>query len=168
MTISGAIMTPLDHIRTLVANCAAWQDWCGVSTAADAEDYIHLIALMEGQVSYPYCHLIWEGGLNLQREAGGAGYMWGRQGRVRLDFCEIIPEDLRGQDRLDEASAHLLNRVGDVIEDMADLSATDDYTNLIDISAPDAPRTPNKSHGSGDTDAAPYIRQVVNVRWSRF
>lgn len=165
MSTSGAITTPLDRLKTLVANCAAWQDWTGAGSAADAEDYIYI--MVSATVQYPYCVIHWPGGWSAQPMAAGEGYAWNREGQATLNFTALLPDNLRGDENAEAAALHVANQVGDVLEDLMDLSATSGYINVNSISAPRGVQRPTKDQGRGETAQDAWLRLPVQVGWGR-
>lgn len=165
MSTDGAIVTPLDRLETLVADCAAWQDWTGTSTASDAKDYIYIMA--SATLQYPYCVIHWPGGFNADPFASGEGYAWNREGQATLNFTEKLPDDLRGDEDLEAAARHVAVNVGLVVEDMMDLLGTGGYIGVKKISAPRGVQRPTKDQGRGQTAEGAWLRLPVQVQWGR-
>lgn len=157
---SGGITKPFDHMRTLLADCDAFQTWVNETTAADAKTHVGIFHADEADITLPHCVVRWPGGFNMVKEFGGGINLFVRDGVMDVYFEDNIPSAYQGETNLDDAALNFLNDIGAILDDLDDLAGTGTYLNVTSVSIPEGPQLAGKEEG-GDT-----IQLLVRFTWS--
>jgi len=130
-TPSGPISLPLDHMRTLLANLAAMQDWLDVGSAAEALNSIYLVAVddpVDAPIATPYAVVVqgergcWSG----RRTAGGAAARFAGSGVIDVLFQADVAASLSYAD----AELTFTNSVGAILSEIDGVAGSNEYLNV--------------------------------------
>lgn len=138
VTASGIVSLPLEKLRTIIANCAAFQAWTGTADVAEATTRLHLIGpkAEDGRkfTAEELAELRPFGVIDEWRvpgRPGGGAWVMDRHaqggytpsGKLLLTFEDAVADDDSGNP--DEARLAFMNRLGDVINEMLLLGGGD-------------------------------------------
>jgi hypothetical protein len=179
-TSTGPLSLPLTNMRTLLANCSAWQTWTGAASAAEALEHIHLLAVdqpREDDEDRPWSSIrpFAVIGLDLpefwaaEKHSGGAAGGFVRSGNLLVSFEDNVDDQIK--DNYREALVRFLNNVGDVIIDLigspgvsAGLSGTGTYLHLTGLTVKEGPHRADRDE-LANTDLGDYQAITLGVSW---
>lgn len=120
LTGTGCLSTPLTTFADMLSEMSSWQSWCGVSTAADARERIHLVRVKDPEnVQRPFILLDWQPGQTFRQ----SGYS---MGSLMMLIEDSIPEDYRNDNS--DPAVYILNNVGALTAEI--WSDTEDYSQV--------------------------------------
>lgn len=153
---SSIISLPLDHLETLIANCAAFQAWVSAVDADGAKAYIHKVAVESP--TRPYALIYQADRWDAAKSAGGSRNFFGHEGDLGLRFTNVIDE--AESDEVSETA--FTNTVGLIIAEAEVLAGSGGYLHVTDFSKVSGPSVTNPDH------AEEGVREqdiVFHVRW---
>jgi len=176
VTASGILSLPLNHLRTLLATCEAFQSWIGVAdedlgdpasvTAAAAR--IHLVALNEDHddakatraARRPLAVIGFDTGLDGAEDAANSTY-WRHSGPLLATFEQVVGEDEADSDA--DAILDLTNKIGAILEEVESINGKNALLKVTRWSLIDGPgRMPPEDIEKGQLDLA-ALR--VRITW---
>ena len=165
MTVAGtgAICLPLENLKTLLANCAAFQTWTSTADATAAAARIALFAEAASGRTLPDSVIFWgaDNDIGSNKIAGGAGNSYDRQGTADIFFTSDIATTYADyEDTLDELMVAFLNDVGGIMDDMDELAGTDEYLNVTGWQKVSGPTRSGK-----EETEEPLVQIVMRVMW---
>ncbi len=140
LSAAGAITLPLENLRTLIANCTAFQTWTGTADAAEAKTRIELFAATCSTLTLPAAAIDFAAPNNFwqaQKQFDGSVPLFVRTGSADISFEMEITEAYR--DDPEQSYMELANDIGGIIDDMLELAGTDEYLMLTGLSVKAGP-----------------------------
>lgn len=129
-TPSGMLSGPMDEMRTLLANCSAFQTWTGVMNATAAKSYIQIVgAAIADEPELPFARISLHDDWSMEKVATGS---WIENGALELAFFSEITE-ANVDTPIDESFEHL-NEIGAIFANIQSLSGSDAYLEVTRIS----------------------------------
>lgn len=133
---TGTFGKAMDNMRTLLSNCDAFQTWTGTEDAAGALAHVYLWGELDENISasdYPMAAVYFGPSNNYggDREAGGESNLFLVTGSFDVVFWGDVSADYQGDDAGKWADAFMeaVNAVGGIVDDVRELSGTDNGTN---------------------------------------
>lgn len=154
---------PLSHLKDLVAECASFQAWCGVDTAAEAKERIYFFMAPRDAVR-PFAVVDmgsdWEDNLI----ADGAVFL--DKGQLTLGLVDDVDVEESEPDQL----MAFTNRVGSVFEDIRMLAGVDGRLNVTRIGKLSGPTLGddvevNGATGVSEVVGASYVEMSFELDW---
>jgi len=165
----GPIGGPLEAMETLLANCQAWQDWCGVSTSDDARDHVFQWYLKEkdegGAPVYPVAVIRWRPAV--EGDCRDIGSTWMHSGRLEVMFGDLVPDTYRDQDEWERvAQKWIVSEVEPIMVDVEELAGTNGYLFIDRWMIDRGPSMPPRSEGETASDPLEMVLPV-EIQWSQ-
>ncbi len=119
VTPTGPISVPLAAARTLLASLSAWQTWCGAEDAAEAAEFIHLVAFDqqalsdEDKLAARPLIALW-GGDNAQADRIADPNTWSDSGDIDMAIVDLVGE----QETAEDQYLTFTNNVGAVMDEL--------------------------------------------------
>lgn len=128
-TASGSISLAAEYAAATLADCAAFQSWCGASSAANARGRIHLEALPppankeeftvdELHAHRPYAILSTSSFGYRYESRSNDSFDFSRRGRIELYFEEDVLAEISGQNA--EVMLRFYNNIGAILDQLCD------------------------------------------------
>jgi hypothetical protein len=151
---TGPLSLPLANLRTMVADCAAFQDWVEAANATEALDSIFLVGLPAPLNGHEYTRAELEGlrpccvidffdpsgrGMRQITQNSLAIATFAESGMLALDFLDdVAPADAQGG--FEDAKLRFMNNAGGVLEHLQELSGQGGYMHLHQVEIALGPR----------------------------
>jgi len=162
LTATGAFSLPLANLKTLLANCAAFQTWTGTADAAAAAARIDLFAEQTASLTLPGAVVTWgaQNSYSSSKAFGGEGGTYERTGTADIYFTSDLDTTYAEYaSTLDNLMLAFCNDIGEIMDDMDALAGRDTY---LDVRGWDKVAGPMRS---GEEDTSKMVQMVVRVMW---
>lgn len=137
-TPDGFLSVPVDMLRTIISECATFQAWTGnPGNAASAISYIFPFGVADPDTESVQCVVTYTDGTRFWKVGGGEGNVYNVQGNLRAYFTAPIDGSLI--DTESAAAYDFANRMGNIMEEIQDLSDVSGRINLVSMSLPEPP-----------------------------
>jgi len=143
-----SLLRDLQRLRTALSESENFRDWVGVTTAADALDYIFYFTadrtLIDKESGYN-CVIISHGG-TFQRDRRSYGGSWDTQPQIKAEFITLIDHDDDDSDTFET----LLTDMSSILDDLESQTVCE-----IDAYSPSDEDTPVRApHSANNVDWA--------------
>ena len=158
---TGAFCLPLENLRTLLANCSAFQTWTGTANATAAKARISLFA--ENIDTLPTATITWGAQNNYASDKafGGEGGTYIRGGNADIFFIGDLESTYAAyEDTLDDLMLDFCNGIGAIMDDLDELAGTDAYLDVTGWQKVGGPMR------SGKEETEKIVELVVRVSWT--
>ena len=157
VTPTGPLSKPLNRLRTLLSESATWQTWTGSADATEALEHIYLVEADPDEVTRPFAVVGFGDSYNARAEAGGAGQVYVDGGELFLMFEDEPDSEHSAAD----AELTFLNNVGNSLSEMLEISGTDAYLTIEEITLDWGPARSRREEGDEDD----YYQIAWRVNW---
>ena len=169
VTASGVESLPLEHLKTILSNSSTFQTWTGhTGSASGAAGHIHYIAVTDdlgedGATAVRPLAVIdfADDGFSTEAIAGGAGHAFTQEGTLNLYFENDVASGNSAVER--EAFLAFMNNVGAIINEIANLSGTSTYLNIMSMARVHGPV---RGAHEQKKDSDDFIEVAYTVDWS--
>lgn len=147
VTPAGVLSKNLSNAKDLFAASSDFQSWVDVETAAAAKAYIHLVGVSKTSITRPFLRLSQGSEWAADYAAGGARNHFLYSGSIYAYFeASISAAYVSGYE---DAEFEFTNSVGNILQDVLNLSASDGYLPVKNIRKIEGPtRTKEKNDSS--------------------
>ena len=159
VTPTGFLSTPVDTLRTMLANSAAFQTWVGAADATAAKARIYPFTIDEGSYTRPYAIVTFgDGGFSLNNVGTGAADSFQDRGQLRIFFEANVSAGNQGNHA--DSVYEFTNQIGAVLSDIAAL-AVSGYLVISSFRV----SVPSRSDAEEKDAGADYFNVVVEVEY---
>jgi hypothetical protein len=173
LTPVGVISITKSLLRDALASCSSWQTWVEAANAEEAKQSIHMMALPEvdGEDyattltnARPYAIIGTGEELFSNQIAGGMRNYLQPGGDAILLLEANVPDAYRAASKLDDAAVWFDNKIGAVMDDLAEKGGLSEGLAITGINLVDGPyRTEKKEHAKfGDCFVA-----IFSISWGQ-
>ena len=146
---SGPLSMPLENLRAMLAHCAQWRSWIGISSVTEAKTRIYLVDIPPApnggnytvddlERMRPLARIdLWEPPMGYGQQPWKATAVADRafmlSGKLVLDLVADVPEE--DFDNANDAKLRFMNSAGAVMLELMGLSCAGDYLDSDEIEA---------------------------------
>lgn len=162
VTATGPFSLPLENLRTLLANAAAFQTLVGAATANEALASIYRAAKDNPDNSVPFAVVRWPvpAEWNRTSDSGGAANYFVESGAMEIIIQNPIPTALLSDSAL--AELHFLEQIGPIVRDMELLAGSGTYLNAYHF----VPTMgPGRTHPKEKESRGQFYQVVIRVEY---
>lgn len=124
----GILSVVMDHLRTLLASCTAFQTWVSAVDVAGAKEHVVLFGETQENISYPCAVIIFDAGCELRSQRTFTTISeYG--GGLAVMFTKEVPATY--SDDFSEGLLDFANDVGQILEEVDELAGQDSYLNVV-------------------------------------
>lgn len=162
MTLSytGGMTSPVDAMRTLIANSSTFQDWVDADDATEAKAFIFLFEMLESAIVFPSVIISMDKWKSNGYASSSTGTLFINSGSLIVQFQGLAPESYVASS--ENGIVWWLNQMESILDDMRSLSATGGYLDIKNIESTFGPARfdETRRHQGGDV-----IQQIFNITW---
>lgn len=162
LVASGPISTPLELVRTLLANSATFQTQVGAANPTAAKAYIFIEAVRAASATANRA-IVSHLSLDKNSVGSGASYDYSNDGDVEASLEFVIPDAYKTQDGNleEEAALWFGNKVGAIVEEMLVNAGSVGHLDAVGVTAGEMTRTSRKV----ESQATFLYRTTLRVTW---
>lgn len=171
LAISGSFMSPINRLRTLLANSVTFQAMVGANNAEEAKALIFLITVIDselprdgttGRLNNTFAVVDWDGGYDADNVSGGGSYHYKSSGTLYWRLTGPVPEAYQAPEQYKNAVIWFYNRVGVIHDEMKALAGSSDYLTARNFKVVEGPF--QSTHGELKTQGQ-YWESKNQVTW---